>query len=515
MNYIDFNNRALAFYTERAKTSFCSLSLDRNEFELLVGTSEAMPFEELKDDWGFLAQKANDIPLYFGLIALQCFAATQMEEDDNVTDDAYVFRLQKLLGLSVDLQQFFKTPIGSETIQEKIWYDAKLFLENQYGLKLDIPNRKFYRGRYVQYPLSQLLLKTEDLKDFTPIFSEYFLPDEDIPFDFFRAKLNDWFPKTISARAERLLNDPVKRSRCYEQLFNYFQSWTGEVFNKRRPCSPKPKSPSKVEYNYKEKIILVIDEDQFDFFYKKNHVSLDSLFSLDECHYFHRGILLFNPIPDYDSDFEHSRFLYLRTVTYLLVDRQYKEKEYNFLEENALKKYQLFPGKTLFLYSTSSINNSHPLRDYFYQVNPVFLKGGIKLDRSNLFLFSFGPFIDYDEEFTVLFENKPIEYNPQTALPGNYKVRVEHYRDICFSIINVNCYEKITSLSRGWDFRTMLLTERPILEGCMLHSTDQSTQHPIRGWINANLGIITKKRDHGSNSILITLEYARRTTRKR
>jgi hypothetical protein len=515
MTYTDFNRKVLAFYIERAKTSFCSFSLDQGEFELLVDPGQVASFEILKNDWTSLIQKTTDIPLYFGLIALQCFAATQMEDGDNVTDSAYIYRFSKLVGLNVSLQQLFKSPIGDEAIQEKIWHDAKLFLKKQYGLRLEIPNHRFYKGRYVQYPLSQLLLKTEDLKDFTPFFFEHFLPNEDIPLDFFQAKLQDWLPRVNSRRAERLLNDPIKRNRCYEQLFNYFQSWTGEVFSQKKLSPLKPKNLPKPTNNHKEKLILVVNHAQYNFFFKKNNVSFDKVFNLTECHYFHRGLILFNPSPNYDSDFENSRFLYLNSTTYLLVDRQYKSKEYHFLDKNASNKCQLSPGKTLFLYSTSSITNTHPLRDYFYRVNPVFLKGGIKLDRTNLFLSGFGPIIDYSEKFMVLFENRPIEYNPKTALPGDYKVRVTHFRDIPFSIVNVSFDKSTDALSKGWDFHTMLLTERPMLEGCLLYSTEKPAHHPIRGWINANLGKPVNKKDRVQNSILITLEYARRTKRKR
>jgi hypothetical protein len=59
-----------------------------------------------------------------------------MEDGDNVTDDTYIFPLQKLLGVSVDLQQLFKSPLAEETVQEKIWYDAKQFLAERFDLKL-------------------------------------------------------------------------------------------------------------------------------------------------------------------------------------------------------------------------------------------------------------------------------------------------------------------------------------------------------------------------------------------
>src|SRR5438445_7652355 len=98
---------------------------------------------------------------------------------------------------------------------------------------------------------------------------------------------------------------------------------------------------------------------------------------------------------------EYSRFLYLNTTIYLLVDRSNKAKEYHFLDQHASGKYQFLPNQTLFCYSLSSITNSHPLNVYYYRVNPVFLIGGIKLNQVNFFLSEFGPIIDYTDEFTV------------------------------------------------------------------------------------------------------------------
>ncbi|WP_217601992.1 hypothetical protein [Chitinophaga sp. GbtcB8] len=515
MSYYDFNSKALTFYTQRAKTSFCSFSLDESEFALLIAPTEVGSFEILKADWTSLAENGNDVPRYFGLIALQCFAATLMEDGDEVTERAYKFRLKKLIEPKIDLHLLFKAPFGTQTIQEKIWYDAKQFLEHRFGLRLEIPSRKTFAGRYVQYPLSQLLLKTEDLKDFTVFFAEHFLPEEDIPFDFFRKKLKEWFPRTISPRAEKLLSDPLKQERCYEQLFNYFQSWSGEVIRKQRKGTYKIRNISKAEDKQVGDLILMIDHGQHDFFFKKKAIQIDEVFTLPGCHYFHRGILLFNPVPDYETDYEHSRFLYLNAITYLLVDRTFKAKEYDFLEKHASSKYLLAPSRTLFCYSLLSIGNSHPLQGYFYHVNPVFLSGGIKLGRANLFLTGFGPRIDYREKFNVLFENRPVEYDPQTALPGDYKVRVTHYRDVRFSIMNVNSFQSIAPLLEGWDFHSLTVTEHPMLEGCMFYLTDTPAQHPIRAWINANLAKKVNKIDRDQNLILTPLSYANKKTFKR
>src|SRR5258708_4080485 len=515
MNYSDFNTRALVFYTQRATTKFCSFSLDQTEFASLIGSQHPSNFELLKDDWTVLTKGNSAIPQYFGLIALQCFAATQMEEANNVTERAYIYRLQALMGQNVDFQRLFKMPVGEDIVQEKIWYDAKQFLSERFGMELEIPARKQGNGRYVQYPLSQLLLKTEDLKDFTVFFAEHFIAGENIPFVFFYDSLKEWIPRTISERAEQLLSDPLKRERCYEQLFNFFQSWSGEVVQRRcLPSQKAPKLPKVINYEA-SRLVLLMTESQPAFYSKRALVPSHKLFTLSDRHYFYNGIMLFNPIPDYEEEYEYSRFLCLHTTAYLLVDRRLKPREYHYLELHSLAKFPIALNQTLFRYHISAFIKSHPLAAYCYSINPVSLIGGIKLSRGNLFLAGFGPQINYCEKFTVLFESRPVNYDPHTALPGDYKVRTANYRDHCFSLVSTDAYTDEASLSLGWDFSKMTISDNPKLEGCRLYPLQEPTQHPVRAWINANLGRKVTASDMAQNFTLATLTYAYKKTAQR
>src|SRR5258708_39686323 len=130
-----------------------------------------------------------------------------MEEGNNVTERAYIYRLQALMGPNVDFQRLFKMAVGEDIVQEKIWYEAKQFLSERFGMELEIPARKQGNGRYVQYPLSQLLLKTEDSKDLTVCFADHYIAAENIPFVFFSDSLKELIPRTFSARWGQLLGD--------------------------------------------------------------------------------------------------------------------------------------------------------------------------------------------------------------------------------------------------------------------------------------------------------------------
>lgn len=514
MSYFDFNKRVFNFYIQRTKSKFCSFALDRTEFTNLVEIQQIKHFEILKSNWSPLLEIQAGIPLYFGLIAVQCFAATLMEERDDVTDHAYQIRLQELLGLNSNTQQLFKYPVGPDTIQEKIWHDAKHFLQETYGLKLEIPERKLYKGKYVQYPLSQLLLKTEDLKDFTRFYAEYFNPGENIPLYYFNQKLFEWLPRSVSDRAKRLLPDSQYKEQCCEQLFNDFQSWEGNIFQTKASNGNRSTSKYQDSVSNAKDLILIIQNESPEFYFQKTLISSQEILTISSCQYYYRGIILFNQVEDYENEYEQSRFLNGEQTVYLLVDKITNSNVYDFLHLNSISRITIAPNQALFQIESNKLVNSLLLQKYVYRINPISISGGIKLGKDNTFLTGFGPFISYHQDFKVLFENKPIEYNPETARAGNYKVRVNEYRDVSFNLIDVTLENPIEPLGQGWNLSSLNLSIPPSIEGCLIYPFHPEPKNPIRSWINANLGGHNNTKDKLQNFILSTIEYANRKKRQ-
>src|SRR5689334_1155319 len=110
MTYKDFNHKIFDFYCSRTKSTFCSLSIDRPELESVINLNELKHFRELKSPWNNLFNECEGIPLYLGLLAIQCYAASIMHEDDNNASDAYQVRLIQLLDLedNNELQKLFR-----------------------------------------------------------------------------------------------------------------------------------------------------------------------------------------------------------------------------------------------------------------------------------------------------------------------------------------------------------------------------------------------------------------------
>ena len=132
MTYQEFNQKVLDYYISRATSTFFTLSLDSQELGSIISISEISHFDFLKTSWNCLLGIKDNIPQYFGLIAIQCYAASLMHNDGNNAEDNYKIRLRNLLNLEDEnaLQKLFIGLDKINHIQEEIWQNAKIYLEN-------------------------------------------------------------------------------------------------------------------------------------------------------------------------------------------------------------------------------------------------------------------------------------------------------------------------------------------------------------------------------------------------
>src|SRR5258708_4488770 len=172
MNYEAFNRHIFQFYTLRNSTSFCDLGITTEDVEKICSIQEIHAFAELKHSWNDLLRIEKEIPQYFGLLAVQCLAATLMEADDDNSHRDYNVRLSQLLGLEEKhtLQALYLGDGAEGPIQEQIWQSAVEFLRLGFGLVIRIPDASSHAGRFIQYPKSQALLSKEDLKRCTSFY---------------------------------------------------------------------------------------------------------------------------------------------------------------------------------------------------------------------------------------------------------------------------------------------------------------------------------------------------------
>lgn len=505
MNYTYFNKEVLEFYVERRNTSFCNLAID--EFDVSDIVVNLPFFEELKRDWNKLLEAIDDIPQYFGLIAIQCFAASQRQADaeNDIGENEYQVRLRNLLGIENDtiLQQLYRGQDNQNPIQEQIWFAAKDFLQVKFGLELNIPNRNAYAGRYVQYPKSQSLLTKEDLKRFTFFFSEQFQVDEDISFDYFQKQCKDNIQNLVlRQRTINLLNDTQKQKLCYQQIFNYFSHWEGQVYIFERNINqPQVRQNQDVVTS---RLMLLFDDNEPKFYLDSNEIALKNLFNIDKYKYFEKGILLFSEHEYYKTEYENIRVLEENKVGYIILNSVQKPNEYVFLNQNNFEKIDL--GNSIFLYKVNS--NNVPLGANF-KVNPAKLKGGIRVNRKRTYLLGFPPTIECNEAFSIMFEHKRLE-NDFFSKVGVYKVRVNGYKDIEVEVKAPQIKKEIiTPKNKGWDIQNLSFeSSDPALEGAIFNIKKEGiTQSITRSWIDLNLD--KSKYKHKNNHLLIAINRAK------
>ena len=509
MTYKDFNDKIFSFYYGRAKSTFCSLSIDRPELESIINLSDIRFLNELKSPWNYLLNKSDGIPFYFGLLAIQCYAASIMHEDGNNASDAYQVRLIQLLDLEDNnqLQKLFRGLDPENPVQEQIWMDAKRYFKKRFYQHLDIPAITRNAGRYVQYPKSQALLTTEDLKYFTLFFSEEFQVYENISFSYFRNRLELRLENIrITNRTCDLFSDEIKREKCIQQVYDYFNSWQGEIYEIVSKKKYVAKIKSGLHRDIQNKLILIFNNGVPALYLMEGlgsnspkEITFNEIFSVKDYKVFHAGIFLFTEVEYYFNEYEDSRFLYDYTANYILLNKNIRKSEYQFLEKNNEEKIEV--DEQILLYKFNSGGNARitPLRKYFQFERPIRLVGGLRISRGKQYLKGYGPLIVGEIPYFLIHNNNRCTYDREDAEAGVYKIRVDNYRDIEFEIIDgspiLNHY--ITK-GAGWNIQEYRISNIFDIEGCLMNRLPLIPTIGIRDWIEVNL----EKKYKGQNILL-------------
>ena len=494
MTYQEFNRRIFHFYQARSTSSFCILSISKKEFEDIIPLSEIANFTQLRYSWNGLLNYREGLPQYFGLIAIQCLAASFMQRDNINAEDAYKIRLCQILNLSdnQELHALFKGDSAERPLQEEIWYSAKYFFKKHFNQDLHIPARTIYAGRFVQYPKSQSLLNLEDLKHFTSFFATEFLPGETIPFPFFKQRLEaDLLNLQLTNRAWEILQEGQKREKCLQQVFEYLNAWDGTIFT---PLKGKAVEKGKSSNLIKHHSVLLIVERGLPKFYLVDRqggtfmqeTAVEQLLYLSTVVRHHKGLFILTET-DYPDEYEAGRFILRERLCYLLLDRIHRNSECQFLEKNNLGRYEVGPNQILYAYRHEK---SHRFLIHLVQnANPVKLTGGIRTTRSKEFLEGYGPSIIGSSDFKVIYENMGCEYIPHEAACGTYKVRVDHFRDFGFQIVKpIPLSINVPSKEAGWSIAQYKISDTFDIEGLSMATIAKKIDVPIgRQWIYTNM----------------------------
>lgn len=520
MTYQDFNRRVFDFYMSRAQGDYCYLSLDDNDMAQISGDQIVPKFPLLATSWYPLLTKFNDLPQYFGLIGIQCYAAFLMEKEKDINARAYKIRLRQLLGLQNDqeLHRLFSADNGQLSIQEEIWQTAQAYFKNELGLLLEIPIARSHAGRYIQYPISQCLLNKEDVRWFTLFFYQHFQPGENIPFAYFKKVFNE-HDLTIkkTPHSELLLADPMTADLCMRQLYASFNNWTGEI-SINPAYTPQQKISIDKRGSQNTTILLIFDHGTPRFYMEDKNAAIlfrelhsDWIGRSKNKQWVDGNTLFFQAMEYFQNEYESSRFFDSSQNCYILIDVTISSIGSQFLEQHCQKRYRVAKGLVLYFYEAGKTPRPYCFARFKGTQNQVSLSGGLRLDRKREYLEGFGPTINAPSNYFVLYNNKRHNYLPDEAGSGSYIVRVAGYRDVRFKITSpIALGSKVASMQYGWNLTLYAPDVNPMMEGCLLRSASTgSPQQLNRRWVNS-LTAPGRSRYSGRHSLLRMLNFFKR-----
>lgn len=428
MSYSQFNRNVYSYYIESLiPGEYNTLTIPKSDFEDLIEDVRYIhTFKEIKEyDWSLLLKFDENIPKYFGLLALQCHAAFMMQNDGHVSSANFRERFIAITGIestNVLTKLFSENYNNNLNIQEKIWMEAKHFFDNK-NIFLNIPIPKSYAGRYTQFPESQCVLNYEDLKEYRNFYNHIYTNYETIDYENFISEFKKYRsrlygqlkrPNNLSSLKEN--EEKIKR----RQVFDFYNSLEWLNFNIR--VSPQKKSPenyiAKIDSNH----VVIYDED-FDVFENYNYL-------LDENH-----LAIFKQDEVYTTEFNKSNHIEENSFFVIITSSQSINNE--LLNKNG-EKINLRSAPFNFYCVKIEIKDQipnclikHQLREYPIKII------GTKISSKRQYLFSKLPrLVSIDSTPYRLYCNNKRVIENQPNSPGEYQIKVNRYTTYSFEVLS-------------------------------------------------------------------------------
>lgn len=502
-NYLEFNNWVLDYYKYRNSYSTVStFAIEVIEIEnYCIEHSCDLKFPEIiEQKWSkLLLDVGNTNPKYFGLIALQCYAASLMENDSTTSVKDYKTRFNEISGNTNELQNIFKEEIEGITVQEKIWIKSKDFFST-IGIEINIPKIKSYKNKYIQYPLSQVVLNQEDLKEYVCFFIEIEKLFEEISFDVFQKYYKNNISRFQFNRKNNLKDDRPQNENNIKlkQIFDYYcsEGWRtiAESLSSNKINIEEPKYILYYNEFAQTKIQLYNNQnDCIDFSKAMFHKSRI------------KGILFFKKSDEYKNEFDLVNYLENETEYIFVANNDSNPNDLKIIKEcfesinfNTEKLY-FFKGK---------IDANRLPNEFVELINepyPLKLKG-VKISRKKQYLISFPPKIINDKNRDYRIYPK---YNVDDIKVGKYKIKVPGYSNMNFEIIeNPKLKGIIHPKELGLKIINLNIIERDYNVQGLYYSESQKLKEDylnINNWIDVQ---IRKTKKEASNIILKALKQS-------
>lgn len=517
------------FFNEESKGETIFFVIDEdviNEFSVSFTSGDKKKLlnclvNRFSEDWDYASSVKNELPQFFGLIALQVYAAFCRQNGDSFTDAAYLPQLSQLLnGMNLNkIERLFKK------YQDELWINFKNWA-NQNHYEIIIPEKKRDRNRYVQYPLSQALFRVADLKKMGTVFDQYgLIPHEPIHKDDFNEIINNAARECAifnSSYIKRLIKNQKKRKGIIDQIYRYYLKWDGEVQEVQISQKSVPSTPSAFGNIYFDECNMSIIVNP-KFMIDEIQITKDGVFDILEKHFRlkYKDILFFGKDDDYE-DF----WAYLKGVE--------KDKEYILLlkiNSKDLKELEKEGHKIEKVSSdcrkVKTIANSEYLLKKYLQKKHISISGGLKIDpriKWNAWIEGGGPDIISQEDLCFVWINKEKSNFKEDLLynlpVGDIELKFENFSPIGFSIEpSIQSVEKLNS---GWLFNNNSqwglnsdLSKCQISGLKLKENFEKANEYqPIREWIKVNLKISEIAQDLSDPAVIKALKRGVYGTRK-
>jgi hypothetical protein len=459
---------------------------------------------EQNKNWQIFLEEINGLPQSFGIIALQVLCASRMEKTVDYSANTYIKIIEKLFNIS-NIQLIYNK------FQDKLWSKLKTYIESL-NYKTIIPNPRKNKGRYIQYPISQVYLNKNDLKYFSGYFANKDLkPNQAIVLEDFISILgieNDFYSvnnQYITNHFKQIINrETFQFPIAQQQIHNKYITWKGSEFRENH-----------IQITPNVKLYCEVFQDEyFTFYIKKNKIVEINNTKLTEELLRYKVItktteFLILRIPEGKWDFEDVRKVKMEDDVIIIVFDNNSDINDELNESNIISRKLVISECQLFKFNMNEIVSKSNLWERIISKsrnNILSLKSGYRLLR-NKFLINHGPkfLIKKDLRISINKESKNFKNgqlldftnykkgNYEIIITGAHKFKIQ----ICVNVINT-VIKKPTS---GWNISEYKPIYKPFdLFGLTLQQTllDNSTKSFLKV-------SILKQKINTNNQILKTL----------
>lgn len=463
-------------------------------------------------EWSLAFEKDNEIPSFFGLIAIQVYNAFLMRNEGYYTANAYRGRLADYLMIYDErLDYLFRC------YQDDLWRELKTWAISN-NFKIEIPDIGWGKGRYVQYPLSQAILNQEDLKKTPLLFKSIGLkPNELLTFiDFKRLVVNSENYENCSnhyIRIRNKLEEQNKGELLYYQLFDFYNNtWNGsypeETIKTRNQSETKKRiDNSHLILNSELNLITIFQDDtpikEFSIEQKDIFKSINQFYKLP-----HDDILFFQKDETYE-DFMEARFLETNSI-FIIICKIFSNP-YSFIGKLD-SNYRNYSNS---IYGIFEINTKENCSDHYFWKSfyssgkrTYTFENGLKLSRKT-WMFGAGPSIKFEKKTRAWINGKRLdfscdesEFSLRDYPVGTYKLKVENLSPDNFEIkdpVSKICLDKM-----GWQVNNKescwkITVENYQISGLTAKFSKKGESSGVRAWVAA----LTKKSDNERNSSIV------------